>query len=295
MKIVIGVNDIERGIDLGEFVSRFKFRNAEYHFVHIYLPLFVPSADCLSGGLLSEIEASNEIELRRTEEKLEAAAARFRIHHSNVTSKVIRGAAVPELLAYSDRIRADLIVVGRREHTALDRLFLGSVSRDLVVGAKASILVVKTPVEKGHGPLGAVLAVDHSEYCNHCVRRLRELAPEGLAHLTLLSVFLEADLARLHYALPDKMRDVEQIVLEKMKAKTAALGQELKGLASTTDVRSEIGSLRKVFRETVERTHSDVLIVGAQGHRWIERLSLGSVSFQQAFEEPYSVLIVRES
>ncbi|MBC8134649.1 MAG: universal stress protein, partial [Fibrella sp.] len=40
-------------------------------------------------------------------------------------------------------------------------------------------------------------------------------------------------------------------------------------------------------------TGADLLIVGAQGHTLMERLSLGSVSFRQAMTAPYSVMILR--
>ncbi len=293
MKIVIGVNDFEIGLKLGDFVSRLQFKDAEYHFIHALLPLIVPPGDSVTGDMLNELEQANQAELKRREAKLTEIAAKFHETHSLVSSSVVRGSAVTEIIGYSERIGADLIVIGRQEHSAIDRLFLGSVSRGLVIGAKQSLLVVKIPVESKSGRLGAVFAVDHSAYCNKCVERFRSFAPRGLSHLTVLSITTDLDIARLHWALPERLRDLEKALVDKVKAKTWDLAHVLTGMAPVLEATSEIGDRREVIRKTVEQSQSELLILGAKGHSLIERLSVGSVSLQQALEERHSVLIVR--
>jgi nucleotide-binding universal stress UspA family protein len=55
------------------------------------------------------------------------------------------GDAAHEIVASATEFRADLIVLGRRGQTALDRLLLGSVARSVLHRAHCSVLVVPKP------------------------------------------------------------------------------------------------------------------------------------------------------
>ncbi len=63
-------------------------------------------------------------------------------------TKLLAGDAPKEILAYADAIEADLIVVGSRGHGAISSALLGSVSRDLLHGAKRPVLVVRGAPER---------------------------------------------------------------------------------------------------------------------------------------------------
>ena len=41
--------------------------------------------------------------------------------------------------------------------------------------------------------------------------------------------------------------------------------------------------------------NADLLVLGAQGHGFLERLTTGSVSLDQAVARPYSVIVMRAS
>ena len=79
---------------------------------------------------------------RATHKRLaEDAAERLRKLGRNVTSDVRIGDAAAETLDAAEGWKADLIVMGSRGQTGLRRLFLGSVARNVVHGAKVSVLV----------------------------------------------------------------------------------------------------------------------------------------------------------
>ena len=62
-------------------------------------------------------------------------------------AEIRTGDAAAEIIAVAQDSGADLIVVGSRGLTGLDRIVLGSVARNLLVGSEASVLVIHQPAE----------------------------------------------------------------------------------------------------------------------------------------------------
>ncbi len=65
-----------------------------------------------------------------------------------VTSEVREGNAPQQIIAAATDARADLIVIGSRGRTGLQRLLLGSVARNVLFHAPCSVLVVRAPGAK---------------------------------------------------------------------------------------------------------------------------------------------------
>ncbi len=57
------------------------------------------------------------------------------------------GDAAAEIIAVAHESGADLVVVGSRGRTGLERIVLGSVARNVLVGSDASVLVIHQPAE----------------------------------------------------------------------------------------------------------------------------------------------------
>ena len=81
---------------------------------------------------------------RRTLPMLERMGRRFAQQGLAVDHVFADGAPAEEILRAAERHRADLIVMGSKGLTGLDRYLLGSVSRKVARHAPCSVLVVRT-------------------------------------------------------------------------------------------------------------------------------------------------------
>ena len=294
MKIVICVNDCEHGLKLADFTNRLGFPGAEYHFVSVVLPIMSAPLDINSGPSAVIYADAQRFEVDDAEMKLADLSQEFhRLRGISAKSFASCGAPAAEIFRYAERIEADLIVVGRTERGPVGRLFLGSVSRSIVVGSKISVLVVETPVPEEDGPLRAVIATDHSQYARECIEHLYELAPQGIAQLTILNVYDKSEHERLQSAFPTEAQELSHAHVARRKNSTDSLAREFKQLVPIVESEVEVSDIRAAIREEMKKTNAGLLVLGAHGHTWLERTMLGSISFQQAFGEPYSVLIMR--
>jgi nucleotide-binding universal stress UspA family protein len=76
-------------------------------------------------------------------------AANLRAAGREASVEMRSGDAASEIIATSEAVGADLIVMGSRGQTGLARVLLGSVARNVVQGSRASVLVVHGPDQRG--------------------------------------------------------------------------------------------------------------------------------------------------
>ena len=137
-----GSASAQHAVELG--VELAKHEDAAIAFVHV-LPLsyFVPTNGFgLVGGVPYELTASDEAVL----DDAIAVADREGVR---AISRLLRGDAVTEIIAYADLIGVDLIVVGSRGHGTIASTLLGSVSRGVLTHSETPVMVVRAvPVQE---------------------------------------------------------------------------------------------------------------------------------------------------
>jgi nucleotide-binding universal stress UspA family protein len=209
---------------------------------------------------------------------------------------LFEGRAVDRILHEARRFRADVIVVGWRGHGAFRRLVQGSVSRAVVEEARSAVLVVRRPVRRFRR---LVIGLDGSENARRAVDLVARLSPRGMTAIVVRIV--EPMIVPTAGRLPAWLK---RIVLSELAATNAALVREAR-----RDVDAAASRLRRAgwrvrgevrtrtplagLLDTLDRTHGDVLVVGARAARGLRRRLLGSVAAGALDRSPAPVLIAR--
>ena len=125
--------------------------------VHVIENIPYISVDIFGGFLESETMRRNITSVAN--EKLEAAAKR--ISGASVETRVLTGATAHDaLLEVSVKERADLLVIGARGHSALDRLLFGSTALQVVRRATCPVLSVRPLTEAKAMPATGIVAAE---------------------------------------------------------------------------------------------------------------------------------------
>ncbi len=204
-----------------------------------------------------------------------------------------QGGAVDQLLAHAEDSHADLIAVGGVQESEFAAFLTGSVGRGLVIGAKKqSLLVVKGDIAP-EGSLKVVFATDHSKYADHCIDTLLSFAPRGIEHLTVVTAYPKETIQSLRPLLPEFVLNPAEWIFKNLEERNQQVIERLKPLGCTFDSMVVDDEANPVIEKAMKDTQADLLILGARGHGFIERLTVGSISFHQVIAEPYSVLVLR--
>lgn len=185
------------------------------------------------------------------------------------------GTPVHTLLHAADESGAKMIAVGSEEKGSWGSMFLGSVGKGVLIGAQQSILFGKGQIPT-NGPVTAILATDHSPYVDRGIDWLLDNLPRGIGKFIILSAVEDGseDVARAEKANHD-----------------LAIRFAQHGLGAHGEVAKAHPA--EAIKKAMERHNADLLILGAQGHGFLERLRVGSVSFDQVINSPHSVLVLR--
>jgi nucleotide-binding universal stress UspA family protein len=271
MKVVVGVDLSDQWQAPVSLLRRLRFPDVSPILIHALepIPMIGMYPDLVDQASYATVEKERE---ECGQRELEEA------HHAlgmKCEEVIELGSPVSVLISQAEARHADLIAIGSTQKGAWGSLFFGSAGKGLLVGANESILFGKSPI-KEDGPVTAIFATDHSDYANRAVQWLFDRLPVGIGHTIVFTAIDET---------ATNEKEVEKANHD------LAIRFIQHGMAARGEVRR--GHPSAAIREAMAYHKSDLLILGAQGHGFFERLRIGSLSFEQVVNSPHSVLVVR--
>ena len=212
--------------------------------------------------------------LRRQATEVIADAKEF-FSGAKVPVRVVLEKAAPASAILKHAHREDLIVLGSRGLTAVDRFMLGSVSSNVAAHARSSILIVKQPPR----PIRRLLlATDGSKSAQRPLRFLtQDLRSDGVEALVVHV------LPFLKYP---ELKEAGQGLLDREAERLLRAGY-------TVTETLRLGQAADEIIKVADRNNVDLVVAGANGLGAIARFFLGSVSTKLLHHTSSSILIVR--
>jgi nucleotide-binding universal stress UspA family protein len=285
------------GVDLGshwkkavDLLRRLNFEGLNPTFANVVESVLPDGSfmDLPSNHPIAEIIRENEAEGMRLAEE---AKARLGL---GGTAVVLRGQPKEVLFNISEETGADLVALGSERKSVWGDLFFGSVAKALLTGSRCSVLYGKQEV-KSDGPITAILATDHSDYSNRSADWFLKRHPQGIGKLVVLTAATMNPLVG-----KDVVQNVENMgdsiiasIMDGIRERNQMIadGFTAAGINCVAEVRE--GHPSVAIEAAMKEHNADLLVVGAQGRGFLERLRVGSTSFEQVVNSPYNVLVVR--
>lgn len=291
MKIVVGVDPGGLYREAIHLLGRLKFVDAQIVLAHVRPPILTPA---FAGALPAPTEQQDRAAHESSEHLLEDAesATRSRVGES-VTTVSLEGSAPREIMELAETERADLVAVGSRRQGTLGSVILGSTGRALAIGAAESFLVARGGIS-AEGNVRAIFATDHSPYADRCLDELLRLDPQGIAELQIVfAADGDTDTLRKAVGLPDRLDLGSEELMEKVRERGAVLVDKCTESGRLAEYTIVEDYAINVLRKRMYDGKADLLILGAQGHGFLSRLLIGSLSLHAVVAEPFSVMVIR--
>jgi nucleotide-binding universal stress UspA family protein len=273
---------------------------ATVHLTYVYTPSVPDSLFDLKPAQLYQQE-QNELEQMRIylTDLAERLATQW---HIAVTPTILDGPIVETLIAQSQDIQADLIVMCTHARGSFQRAFLGSVADELVRRSYAPVLLLhptNTTKQVASEPIGTplrriVVALDGSPLAEHALGPALALKQLTNAELTLVQAALPT--ATDYIGLADAMSTGSQI-LDLREAEAAIY---LEGVATELQQRGINVATKVLVEQPVQailhvatEEQADLIVLATHGRGGFGRALLGSITDQIIRRSPIPVLVCR--
>lgn len=217
----------------------------------------------------------------------ESAAERVRGHFPKweVSSHSTYGSPAWEILGSAEEFMPDLIVVGAKGCSAIERVLLGSVSQKVVTEAQCPVRVARGRVIVDDSPIRILVGYDGTEGSREAVRTISGRDwPEG----TKVKVLIVEDSIFVRSSLEIDVDNIKKIG-EELVADLRHTG--LDAVLETTE-----GNPKSEILERAEKWDADAIFIGATRYNdIITKYLLGSVSSAIVGRAHCSVEVVRRA
>lgn len=292
MRVLTAVGNDEESLQAQVLLGRMGFRTLSGKAIYVVERL---GASLVSESALPAADPITRFMQLQEEEggrRLERATGVLQDYGVTLEAQLRTGFIANELMKVADAEKLDLIAMGSRDEKPLNKLLVGSVTRKLVVKAKQSLLVARN-LEHTKEPLRAVLATDHSPYGDRCFDILLDDWPLGVKEVTIVTAYSRDVVRAIGSVMGGMKADFDVMVERVLGERNATLQRKLEKVGVRVKSVVSPSPVGEAIDQAVRDSGAELLILGAHGHGFVERLGVGSVSFEQVVAGKISVLVLR--
>jgi len=275
----------------------------------VFCVMTVVDMRSLEGTPVLIEEAKHEAEklvMRAAETLVTKVAGTLSQSGYEVLSEIQLGAPETAIQNFAVKWGADLILIGARGLSSLERFLLGSVAQAVLRTAPCSVEIVRRPPlatsHPGEG-LKILLGTDGSEFSSKAAYSVANRPWPPRSQVRIMSVqelmVPEAVAASsLQYSVySERSMDEVAEVTRKRAADAVAQARSILGSAhlaicdTSQDV--PVGDPRTILLDEAKSWEADLIVVGSHGRRGFDQLLLGSISELVAMHANCSVEVIR--
>jgi nucleotide-binding universal stress UspA family protein len=211
---------------------------------------------------------------------------------------VLVGAPAKAIGACATHVKAELIVMGRGQGSALRDAFLGSTAERVIRQAQLPVLVIRLPPRAAYRR--PALALDFDEAAHDVVRLMLILLPPPRPRVTVIHAYDTPYGGMIYQSLSkDEAHETKKEFqlratqeLAKLLAGALAQGRVPNEDAPSWKAHVRYGSARYVVAKTVRKMKPDLLVLGTHGYSGAAYVCLGTVAGDLLREAKCDVLVV---
>ncbi len=307
MKILLAVDGSEASLEAVEEAARTPWPTGSMVRIVSATNVPLPTQQWTAPMPAGSYEEWERIFDERSVENTTRAIARFGEiagAQIEVVAKTFKGNPKIAILDEAEHWGADLIIVGTHGYNALERLWLGSVSRAVASRANCSVMIARSPESQvaGGKAMRALLAVDGSEFSDAAVEEIanRPWPPGSEVHV-ISAIHLPFEPSPEVWSLPESYyfklekaeRDQADSAINRAIARLRESDAERETPLTLTS-EAIVGRPAETIIETAKQWGADLCALGSHGYSGFTRFLLGSVSYAVASHAPCSVEIIRK-
>ncbi len=203
-------------------------------------------------------------------ELIEQAASIAQNYGVDALTEVRYGEPYKEIVSYAEELNCDIIIMGRKGISQVERQLIGSVTARVVGHSKKDVLVIPQKAELEFKKI--LVAMDESEFSQRALARAIELSKEYGSALEM--VYVVFTYGKFFALAPEATNEIKAKAKEFVKSiEEVATNQGVKLVTNIVEGEAHIGIIK-----TAEQKDADLIVMGSHGRSGISKLILGSVT-----------------
>lgn len=190
-----------------------------------------------------------------------------------------------KIVDLADMENYDLIVMGKKGLSLIERAFVGSVTERVIGYSRQDILVIPNGAKIGRRNL--LVATDGSAYSEAAARKAIEIAMQYHGEIKALSV---VDVT-VEFML--RAHEIYDTLVAKAKGFSDAIKQKALAAGIKAEALVRDGEVYQVIIDVAKEQQADMIIMGSLGRTGIKRLLMGSTAERVLGHATFPVLIVK--